>query len=548
MMNTLHYGDNLPILRAMPPESVDLVYLDPPFNSSRSYNILFKDQTGATSDAQIAAFDDTWAWGPSAEQALLDIITANPGIVDDLLDALKKVIGPTPMLAYLVMMAARLVELRRILKPTGSLYIHCDPTASHYLKMILDAIFGFDNFRNEIIWQRTSAKGLMTRRLPSNHDTIFYYTKSDQYTWNSDAMFQPYDQANLDEKTAGKYTHRDPDGRIYRLDSLINPSPDRPNLTYEFLGITRVWRWTKERMQAAYEAGLVIQTKPGTVPQGKRYLDEQRGKPLADIWTDIPPINSQAAERLGYPTQKPLALLERIIQASSNPGDTVLDPFCGCGTAIAAAEKLGRSWIGIDITYLAITLIEGRMKKMYPGIQFAVTGKPADLASAKDLAARDRYQFQWWALSLIHAKPASSPSLQGREQGVGKKGKDQGIDGIINYIDDAKQTLKRVIVQVKSGHVKSGDIRDLVGVLKREQSEIGVFITLEPPSKDMITEAASAGHYKSDFWGKTYPRLQIITIEQLLTGATVQMPPETGTFLAAQKVQKSQGEQASFIK
>lgn len=540
-MNTLYYGDNLPILRSMPANSIDLVYLDPPFNSSRNYNVLFKDQTNASSESQITAFEDTWSWGPSAEAALADIIQANPGVVDDLLDALKKIIGPSPMLAYLVMMAARLIELHRLLKPTGSLYLHCDPGASHYLKIVLDTIFGFDKFRNEIIWQRTTAKANMTRRLPSNHDIILYYSKSDQYVWNTEAVFQAYDLSNLDEKTTSKYTHRDPDGRVYRLDNLISPNPDRPNLIYEFMGITKVWRWTKDRMQAAYDAGLVIQTNPGTVPQYKRYLDEQRGRPISDVWIDIFPINSQAAERLGYPTQKPLALLERILQASSNPGDIILDPFCGCGTAIAAAEKLNRQWIGIDITYLAITLIEGRMKKMFPGLQFTVEGKPADLASARDLASRDRYQFQWWALSLVGAKPVG-----GDEAGRGKKGKDHGIDGIINYIDSPKQDLKRVIVQVKSGHVNSATIRDLNGVLTREQANIGVLVSLEPPTKDMISEAASAGFYRSVFWQKSYPSLQILTIEQLLAGAAVQMPPETGTFLAAQKVKKEQAKQSSL--
>ena len=253
-------------------------------------------------------------------------------------------------------------------------------------------------------------------------------------------MFQPYDLANLDEKTASKYTHRDPDGRLYQLDNLINPNPDRPNLTYEFLGVTRVWRWTKERMQAAYDAGLVVQPNPGSVPRYKRYLDEQRGRPLGDVWIDIPPINSQAQERLGYPTQKPLALLERIINASSNPGDVVLDPFCGCGTAVHAAQKLGRNWIGIDITPLAITLIEKRMKEAFPTLQFAVEGIPKDLDGARDLAARDKYHFQWWACALVGAQP-----YQGK-----KKGADTGIDGVIYFSDD-KGPAKKIIVSVKGG-------------------------------------------------------------------------------------------------
>ena len=267
------------------------------------------------------------------------------------------------MKSYLIMMAVRLLEMRRILKPTGSIFLHCDPTASHYLKALTDAIFGAGNFRNEIVWTRTLAKALMTKRLPANHDVLFSYQMTDQAVWNADATFVAYDPENLDEKTAAKYRHREKDGRLYRLDNLINPNKNRPNLTYEFLGVTRVWRWTRERMQAAYEAGLVVQRKPGGVPQLKRYLDEQKGRPLGDVWSDIPPINSQAQERIGYPTQKPLALLERIIKASSNKGDIVLDPFAGCATACVAAERLQRQWVGIDLSPLAAKLVKSRLRK-----------------------------------------------------------------------------------------------------------------------------------------------------------------------------------------
>jgi len=418
----------------MPTNSVDLVYLDPPFNSSRSYNVLLKDESGISSDAQITAFDDTWHWGPSAEQAYLDILQANPGVVDDLLAALRTIIGENQMLAYLVMMAARLVELQRVLKPTGSLYLHCDPTASHYLKIILDTIFGFQYFQNEIIWKRTSAhsdtKQGNVLHMGRIHDTILYYTKSIQATHNE--TYQPYDESYINSF----YKYKDPDGRRYRLGDITGPGgAAKGNPQYEFLGIVRYWRYKKERMEELYKQGRIIQTKPGAVPQYKRYLDEMRGLPLQDIWDDIPPIGAQAAERLGYPTQKPITFLEHIIQASSNSGDIVLDPFCGCGTAIAAAEKLGRQWMGIDITYLSINLIENRMKAMFPGIQFEVVGKPKDVASARDLAQRDRYQFQWWALSLVGAKPIGGIELGG----IGKKGSDKGIDGVINYIDSAKQ-------------------------------------------------------------------------------------------------------------
>jgi site-specific DNA-methyltransferase (adenine-specific) len=542
--NTLFYGDNLAILRDhIPSESVDLIYLDPPFNSNRSYNVLFKDESGTSAESQIQAFDDTWHWGPSAEETYDQLIQGDNPAVASMIGAMRQFIGANQMMAYLVMMAARLVELHRVLKPTGSLYLHCDPTASHYLKIVLDTIFSVENFKNEVIWKRTTSKSLMTKKLSYDHDIILTYQKSENSHWNNDALFQPYDLDDLDSKTLSKYSHKDENGRLYRLDNLINPNPDRPNLTYEFLGIKKVWRWTKDRMQAAYEAGLVIQTRPGAVPSYKRYLDEQRGKPIGDVWTDIFPINSQAAERLGYPTQKPLALLERIIEMSTSKGDIVLDPFSGCGTAITAAEKLGRHWIGIDITHLAISMHKNRLKEHFnlePGKDYAVLGEPEDLAGAHQLAKDDRYQFQWWALSLIKARPLGG--LDGSKEG--KKGSDKGIDGIITFMDDAKKSVKRVIVSVKSGHVNSPMIRDLHGVIDREQdAPIGVFITLEPPTTEMIKEAITAGYYTSPLWNQKYQRVQILTIENLLNGAEVKMPPAFGTFKQAERIKKDDGVQ-----
>ena len=361
------------------------------------------------------------------------------------------------------------------------------------------------------------------------------------------AVFRPYDLSNIDEKTRQKYSHRDADGRLYQLDNLINPNPDRPNLTYEFLGITRVWRWTKERMQAAYEAGFVVQPSPGAVPRFKRYLDEQRGKPLGDVWTDIPPLNSQAIERLGYPTQKPLALLERIISASSNPGDVVLDPFCGCGTTIAAAQKLDRRWIGIDITHLSIALMKYRLKDAFGLVEkrdYDVKGEPEDLLSARQLAQDDRYQFQWLALSLVRAQPVGATG--GSPQG--KKGSDKGIDGVIRFLDDSTGKPKRAIVQVKSSKVKAGDVRDLRGVVEREQAAVGVFITLEPASKDMLAEAAGAGLYHSPGWNRDYPRLQVLTIADLFNGQEVKMPMTATTFKQAGKEQGAgSGEQGTLF-
>lgn len=539
--NRLYYGDNLTILREyIPDASVDLIYLDPPFNSDRNYNVLFKDESGRDSDAQITAFEDTWHWGRTAQETYEELAIKGPERVAAAMSAMHTLVGTNQMMAYLVMMTARLVELHRVLKPTGSLYLHCDPTASHYLKIILDAIFGPENFRNEIIWKRTASKGLATRRLPDNHDIILSYQKTNEATWNLDEMFVPYVEEDLDEKTAGKYRYRDEDGRLYRLSDVTNPNPNRPNLTYEFLGITRVWRWTKERMQKAYEDGLIVQTKPGTVPQLKRYLDEQRGRPLDDVWTDISPLNSQAKERLGYPTQKPEALLERIIAASSNPGDVVLDPFAGCGTAIAAAQKLGRRWIGIDITHLSVALLKYRLRDMFdlkPGADYQVIGEPTTVDGARALALDDRFQFQFWAASLVEAQPLG---------GEPKKGKDRGVDGVIRFLDGAgqKQAPQRVLVQVKSGKVSSRDVRDLVGTVEREGAAIGVLITLEAPTRDMETEALSAGTYESALWGKRYRKIQILTIADLLAGQGIDMPPQHGTFRQAER---SRGPQDSTL-
>ncbi len=544
--NTLYYGDNLDILRRyVKDESVDLIYLDPPFNSKASYNVLFKERTGEASAAQIKAFDDTWHWGNEAENALKEILGSplaaemTKKVVSSLCESLGR---QNDMTAYLVMMTVRLLELRRVLKQTGSLYLHCHPTGSHYLKIVLDTLFGVENFRNEVVWQRTLAKGLMTRRLPNNHDVIFCYGKTGEAFWSAAATFKPYDSADLDEKTAGKYSHRDPDGRLYQLSDLTNPNPDRPNLTYEFLGVTKVWRWTKDRMQKAYDAGLVVQPSPGAVPRLKRYLDEQHGRPLGDVWSDIPPLNSQARERLGYATQKPLALLERIIQASSKEGDTVLDPFCGCGTAICAAHKLGRQWAGIDITHLAVALMKHRLKDMFglePREDYGVVGEPTDVAGARQLAADNRHQFQYWALSLIEARP--------EEQ---KKGADRGVDGTIFFLDGPQRTAHKAVIQVKSGHVSSPQIRDLKGVLEREKAAQALFITLEEPTRDMRTEAVSAGFFHSDLMEKDYPKVQMLTVAELLAGKSFDMPgwaARPAQFQKAVRVRRKEGSQGSFL-
>jgi DNA modification methylase len=537
MENTLYYGDNLDILkRYIPDESIDLVYLDPPFKSNQNYNVLFKEKNGSQAASQIRAFEDTWTWGQDDEAVYADLVTKG-GKVADCLQAFRTFMGPCDMLAYLVMMAPRLAELRRVMKPPASIYLHCDPAASHYLKMIMDAVFGPERFINEIVWKRTNAKGLAFTRFAGDHDTVLRYSRSDKWTWNP--AYTEHDPQYIENF----YKYVEPEtGRRYTLDNLLNPNKDRPNLTYEFLGITRVWRWTKERMADAYKRGFVIQSAPGRVPRLKRYLDEQEGTPVDDVWTDIKPIQSQAAERLGYPTQKPEALLNRIIKASSNEGDLVLDPFCGCGTTIAAAQKLKRRWIGIDITHLAITLMKKRLLDAFGiGAQYKVIGEPTSVPDAAALAESDPYQFQWWALGLVGARPVEQ-----------KKGADQGIDGKIVFQGDAPEIFETVILSVKAGHITANHVRDLRGVVEgREKAAIGVLISMGEPTKPMQTEAVTAGFFESKTWGKKYPKVQLLTIAELLAGKKIDMPPvkQVGaTFKKAERFSGDKSEQYELIK
>lgn len=529
MTNSLYYGDNLHVLRDhVASESVDLIYLDPPFNSNANYNILFKSPAGQNSDAQIEAFEDTWHWNDSAEAAFDEVARSGNTKAFDLLNAMRRFLGENDMMAYLAMMAVRLLELHRVLKPTGSLYLHCDPTASHYLKLLLDGVFGADRFRNEITWKRTTTHS-DSKTWSRVSDIIFFYTKGKEFAWNTPR--EPHSA----EYIASKYNNDDGDGRgPYHLDNMTSPNP-RPNMMYEWNGFPfppMGWRYQRATMQRLHDEGRIWyptaksgELDPGRRPRLKRYLNEMDGGVMGAIWTDIPPINSQAQERLGYPTQKPLALLERIIATSSNEGDVVLDPFCGCGTAVHAAEKLRRGWIGIDITHLAVTLIEKRMKDAFPGIAFEVKGRPQSLEDAMDLALRDKYQFQWWACSLVDAHP----------YGGKKKGADGGVDGIIYFKPDGKRTEK-AIVSVKGGdNVGVQMIRDLHSAMEREKAPIGVFITKALPSRPMITEAAAVGGFHSEVTGRSHPRLQILTLAELFQGKRPDIPWIDGSVLKSAK-------------
>ena len=538
MTNTLYYGDNLDVLRRyVPDESVDLVYLDPPFNSNASYNVLFKEKSGEESPAQIKAFTDTWEWTQESERTFEQEIVLNPETppnVKEMVSGFRQFIGSNAMMAYLVMMTPRLVQLRRVLKPTGSIYLHCDPTASHYLKLLMDAVFGAENFRNEITWKRYGAHndvGQGSTRFGRVHDIILLYGKSASVTWHQG--FVPLDESYV--RSTYRYVDEET-GRRFRTTPLTGPGgAEKGNPVYEWNGHTRAWRYSQATMQRLHEEGRLYYSRTG-YPSRKTYLDESRGVPMQDVWADIYSLSGSNKERLGYPTQKPQALLERIIEASSNEGDVVLDPFCGCGTAVAAAEKLKRRWMGIDVTHLAVALMKNRLKTAFdivPGRDYEVVGEPADVGGARALAEQDRYQFQFWAMSLLEASP--------REQS--RRGADRGIDGIVYFIDGPRRSPRKAIVQVKSGRVSSPLIRDLKGTVQREKAALGLFITLEEPTSAMRTEAVSAGFYHSDVWQRDYPKIQLRTIAELLEGKTFDLPPHPSMYQAAQRVRRAEGRQ-----
>jgi site-specific DNA-methyltransferase (adenine-specific) len=510
-MNALYYGDNLQILRErIESESIDLVYLDPPFNSQASYNVLFKAPTGEQSQAQIEAFEDTWHWNNHAEIAFDEVMRSGNTDVAEMLRAMRSFLKENDMMAYLTMMSVRLLELHRVLKPTGSLYLHCDPTASHYLKILLDAIFSADNFRNEVVWKRTRAHNdAKLTRFGSVHDIIFFYSKSKERRFNRIFTERDVNAPN----THDLYRHTD--GKLYRKGDCRAPGGRGPR--YEWNGHTHNWRFTPEEKEKLEAEDRIVYSKTG-MPRVLRPVDLKKGSALQDVWVDIDAPNSGSAETLGYQTQKPLSLLTRIVESSSNEGDTVLDPFCGCGTAVHAAQKLKRNWVGIDITHLAISLIERRLKDAFPGIEFEVHGTPKDLEGARALAAADKYQFQWWAVSLVNAVPF----------GGKKKGADTGIDGLIYFKPEGK-TTEKAIVSVKGGeHVSVPMIRDLAHVVDREKARIGVFIALGEPTGPMLKEAVKAGFYET-LYGK-YPKVQILTIAELFEGKQPNIPLVDPTF------------------
>ncbi len=485
--NHFYFGDNLEILREhIADASVDLIYLDPPFNSNVNYNAFFRETDGEQSVAQITAFEDTWHWGQESEAAYYDIVTNGPNKLSDLLQAFRTFLGQNDMMAYLTMMAPRLAELRRVLNQRGSIYLHCDPTASHYLKLLMDAIFGQQNFCNEIIWHyRKWPTGKYT--FQRNHDVILFYSRSHS---------------------------RD---RIF-------------NQIYMERAASTLKRFGNSKITSGYDA------RGRRIPS-QTESEESQGVRQDDVW-EIPrvaPINQL------FPTQKPETLLERIITASSNEGDLILDPFCGCGTATVAAERLNRRWIGIDITHLAMSLMRHRLHDSFANElrPYEIFGVPEDLSSAAALAQHDRYQFEWWAVSLVDARPNKDK----------RKGADGGIDGIINFFDDNSGKVKRIAVQVKSGNVNRGEVAKLKADMQTTRAEIGLFITLNPPTRPMLQEASSAGFYTPEHYpDHRYPRLQILTIEELLAGGEAQYPriAPPATFRRAPRRHRQRGQQSKL--
>jgi len=543
--NKLFFGDNLEILRQhVVDESVDIIYLDPPFNSKADYNVLYRERDGTRSRAQLHAFEDTWHWDNKAQSTYEDVVKSGPRKLTDLIVALQQFLGHNDMMAYLVMMSVRLVEMHRVLKPTGSLYLHCDPTASHYIKLLLDAVFGQDQFRNEVVWRRTGTHNKIRRYAPI-HDVIFFYTKTNKYKWGCPK--RPYMVGHVNQHfvldtrgyrtnyygnvLTGSGVRNGESGRAWRG---FNPTARGrhwaiPGVLLEDIDEDLSHLGQHAKLDKLFDLGFIKIVPGHTWPIYERYLRATDGQPLTDIWAyqpytngtvfgthegideDVRWLSPQDQERLGYPTQKPEALLERIINASSEPGDLVLDPFCGCGTTISVAEKLGRRWIGIDVTHLAINLIKSRLNKTFKDnlSEYVEGSSPRDVEGARQLACKNRYEFEYWVLGLIQAQPVKDK----------RKGADGGVDGYIHFFDKDSKRPNKIVVQVKSGHVGVAHIRDLKGVLAREKAVMGALITLEPPTKPMVHEALGAGFYNHPHVpGLRFPVIQVLTVEEILKG------------------------------
>lgn len=542
--NQLYYGDNLDVLRRkIASESVDLCYIDPPFNSKRNYFQIYNN-IGTDGGDKAQAFMDTWEWGDEAVAGLayiVDVQNLNNGKFTPqtvaLIKGLEQVLGHGDLFAYLVHMTLRIVEIHRVLKPTGSFYLHCDPTASHYLKLVLDSVFCADgnggDFLNEIVWPRTNAHNIASKYFSKVQDVIFFYAKSTSYTWNAE-------YTNFSPEQLKRYSVDPETGRLVTGQDLTMTGNAKRNFTWR--GTTppphRGWGFSEAQLEQLWEQNLILTKKDGTprLDGRKVFLDEKLGKPVSSLWTDVPRIGNTAAERLGYPTQKPEALLERIINASSNEGDTVLDAYCGCGTTVAVAQRLNRRWIGIDITYQSISLILKRLQDKYPDRWTAIEaniqldGVPRDYHSAVALANRKddktRKEFEKWAVLTYSNNQARIND---------KKGADKGIDGIAFFMVDAN-THGKAIFQVKSGGANRATLATLNSDRQREKAEFGILITMDAPTKSMLQEVQAAGKYKHPMLNREDDRIQIVTIQELLDGKRLDLPMSRAVVKSAEAV------------
>lgn len=525
-MNKLFYGDNLTIMQGMPLHSVDLIYLDPPFKSDQNYNLVYKTMTGKPVPEQAQAFCDTWEMDAEKEHLAktMPVLMREKGIDDYYVEFWRLWMNALRytqphLLAYLIYMVQRLLYMKTLLRSTGSIYLHCDPTASHYIKIMMDGIFGHQNFRNEIIWKRTSAHS-SGRKYGAIHDVILFYSRSDKFTWN--VQYGPYDKDYIEKEFRAE---ADSD-RPVKYENLTGAGITKGRSGQPWRGVdpsasgrhwaipSRILRQfcideklsTQDKLEKLLAVGRIkINADGKPLMRGlKTYLDELPGMPLQDIWTDVLRVGNTAKVRLGYPTQKPVELLKRIIEASSRENAVVFDPFCGCGTTVYAAQETGRNWIGCDVAILAIKLIReilGERYRLVEGKHFTVDGIPVSVEQAEELFKHDPFQFQHWAVERIGGFPTQ------------KKGADFGIDGRLYF--ETKDTLKSMIISVKGGHIRPTDIRDLRGVLEREEgAELAGFISLQEPTKAMREEAAKAGMY--NYGNESYPRLQLLSIKEIV--------------------------------
>ena len=521
-MNRLYYGDCQTVMQEFGLSSVDLIYLDPPFNSNRQYNAIYTDETGRPLPDQIEAFCDMWELDAERERAIrtMPVLMREAGIDDattELWRMWMRALRDTQprLLAYLSYMAERLLIMKRILKPTGSLYLHCDPTVSHYVKALLDAVFGHVNFRNEIIWKRTSGHS-DAQRFGRVHDVILFYTRNKNAAWNS--TYQPFDPSYVERY----YRYKDADGRRWMSGDISASGLQGGGYEYEWNGIVRSWRVPKSTMKELDAQGRIFYTK-NDIARMKRYLDESQGLKTQDVWTDIGALRSWHTERLGYATQKPMALLERIISASSNPGDVVLDPFCGCATTMEAAHKLGRQWIGIDIAIHAIKRVARvRLSErlgLVEGQDFTVEGVPRTVEGAQDLWERDKYHFQKWAVEQVEGFVTTKRSADG------------GVDGRVYFAVPHAQDLQSMVIEVKGGaNVGINVLRELKGVLDYDTALMAGLVVMNPlgqtKTRNFNKFMGEAGTL--EILGIEYPRMQILTVAEILDGQRFKTPTVAG--------------------